>query len=116
MLIKIPKIYMDRTKEMTIDIWINSDKIIKIEPLNFKNSIAKSHITIKDVEPWNSVKSTLTPDEIAGVVNVGLAELIIDEQKYISCPNCGANDFIICSGGAYDNTYLECKTCGAIYT
>jgi hypothetical protein len=69
MLIKIPKIYINDIKEEVIDIWINSDKIIKIEPLDFKNSIAKSHITIKNVEPWNSIKSTLTPDEIADRVN-----------------------------------------------
>ena len=66
MLIQIPKIYMDETEEKTVDIWINTELIIKIEPyLNKKQpSIAKSIIAMKDVEPWNWFKSTMTPEEI----------------------------------------------------
>lgn len=71
MLIKIPKIYTDGTEEKTVDIWINIDLIIKIEPyLNEKQpSIAKSIVAMRDVEPWNWFKSTLTPDEIADLIN-----------------------------------------------
>lgn len=66
MLVKIPKIYMDGTEEKTVDIWINTDLIIKIEPCLNKNqpSIAKSIVAMRDVEPWNWFKSTLEPDEI----------------------------------------------------
>lgn len=72
MLIKIPKIYTDKTEEKTVDIWINTDLIIKIEPyLNEKHpSIAKSIIAMRDVEPWNWFKSTLEPDKIADFANL----------------------------------------------
>lgn len=71
MLIKISKVYTDEIEEKTVDIWINTDLIIKIEPcLNKKqSSIAKSFVAMRDVEPWNWFKSTLTPDEIADLVN-----------------------------------------------
>lgn len=70
MLIKIPKIYTDGTEEKTVDIWINTDLIIKIEPyLNEKQpSIAKSIVAMRDVEPWNWFKSTLEPEEIVDVI------------------------------------------------
>lgn len=70
MLIQIPKVYTDDTEEKTVDIWINTDLIIKIEPcLNKKQpSIAKSIIAMRDVEPWNWVKSTMTPEEIVNIV------------------------------------------------
>lgn len=66
MLIQIPKVYTDETEEKTVDIWINTELIIKIEPyLNEKQpSIAKSIIAMRDVEPWNWFKSTMTPEEI----------------------------------------------------
>lgn len=66
MLIQIPKVYIDETEEKTVDIWINTELIIKIEPcLNKKQpSIAKSLIAMRDVEPWNWVKSTMSPEEI----------------------------------------------------
>lgn len=66
MLIQIPKVYTDETDEKTVDIFINTDLIIKIEPcLNKKQpSIAKSIIAMRDVEPWNWVKSTIAPEEI----------------------------------------------------
>ena len=72
MLIKIPKIYTDGTDEKTVDIWINTDLIIKIEPyLNEKQpSIAKSIVAMRDVEPWNWFKSTLEPDKIADFANL----------------------------------------------
>ena len=72
MLIKIPKIYTDGTDEKTVDIWVNTDLIIKIEPyLNEKQpSIAKSIVAMRDVEPWNWFKSTLTPDKIADFANL----------------------------------------------
>ena len=72
MLIKIPTIYTDGTDEKTVDIWVNTDLIIKIEPyLNEKQpSIAKSIVAMRDVEPWNWFKSTLTPDEIADFANL----------------------------------------------
>ena len=70
MLIKIPKIYTDGTEEKTVDIWINTDLIIKIEPCLNKNqpSIAKSIVAMRDVEPWNWFKSTLEPEEIVDVI------------------------------------------------
>ena len=70
MLIQIPKVYTDETEEKTVDIWINTELIIKIEPsLNKKQpSIAKSIIAMRDVEPWNWVKSTLTPKEIVSFI------------------------------------------------
>lgn len=66
MLIQIPKVYIEDTEEKTIDIYINTDLIIKIEPyLNEKQpSIAKSIIAMRDVEPWNWFKSTMSPEEI----------------------------------------------------
>lgn len=66
MLIQIPKVYTKDTEEKTVDIWINTKLIIKIEPyLNEKQpSIAKSIIAMRDVEPWNWVKSTMAPEEI----------------------------------------------------
>ena len=66
MLIQIPKVYTKDTEEKTVDIWINTELIIKIEPyLNEKQpSIAKSIIAMRDVEPWNWFKSTMTPKEI----------------------------------------------------
>lgn len=73
MLIKIPKIYTDGTEEKTVDIWINTDLIIKIEPSLNKNnqtSIAKSIVAMRDVEPWNWFKSTLEPDKIADFANL----------------------------------------------
>ena len=72
MLIKIPKVYTDGTKEKTVDIWINTELIIKIEPyLNEKQpSIAKSIIAMRDVDPWNWFKSTLEPDKIADFANL----------------------------------------------
>lgn len=71
MLIQIPKVYTDETEEKTVDIWINTELIIKIEPcLNKKQpSIAKSIIAMRDVEPWNWVKSTMTPEEIVESIN-----------------------------------------------
>lgn len=70
MLIQIPKVYTDETEEKTVDIWINTKLIIKIEPcLNKKQpSIAKSIIAMRDVEPWNWVKSTMSPEEIVNIV------------------------------------------------
>lgn len=70
MLIQIPKVYTDNTEEKTVDIWINTELIIKIEQsLNKKQpSIAKSIIAMRDVEPWNWVKSTMTPEEIVNIV------------------------------------------------
>lgn len=82
MLIKIPKIYTDGTEEKTVDIWINTDLIIKIEPCLNKNqpSIAKSFVAMRDVEPWNWFKSTMEPDEIVGLANlIELKE--IDDAK-----------------------------------
>lgn len=72
MLVKIPKVYTDETEEKTVDIWINTELIIKIEPyLNEKQpSIAKSIIAMRDVEPWNWFKSTMTPEEIASIANL----------------------------------------------
>jgi hypothetical protein len=72
MLIKIPKIYTDGTDEKTVDIWVNTDLIIKIEPyINEKQpSIAKSIVAMRDVEPWNWFKSTLMPDKIADFANL----------------------------------------------
>lgn len=71
MLIQIPKVYTDETEEKTVDIWINTDLIIKIEPrLNKKQpSIAKSIIAMRDVEPWNWVKSTIAPEEIVDMIS-----------------------------------------------
>lgn len=71
MLVKIPKVYTDETEEKTVDIWINTELIIKIEPyLNEKQpSIAKSIVAMRDVEPWNWVKSTMSPEEIADLAN-----------------------------------------------
>lgn len=70
MLIKVTKVYTKDTEEKTVDIWINTDLIIKIEPyLNEKQpSIAKSVIAMRDVEPWNWFKSTMTPEEIVNIV------------------------------------------------
>ena len=72
MLIQIPKVYTDETEEKTVDIWINTELIIKIEPYLNENrhSIAKSVIAMRDVEPWNWFKSTLTPKEIADFANL----------------------------------------------
>lgn len=73
MLIKIPKVYTEDTQEKTIDIWVNTDLIIKIEPSINKNnqtSIAKSIVAMRDVEPWNWFKSTLEPDKIADFANL----------------------------------------------
>jgi hypothetical protein len=63
---------MDGTEEKTVDIWINTELIIKIEPyLNDKQpSIAKSIIAMRDVEPWNWFKSTMTPEEIVNLANL----------------------------------------------
>lgn len=106
MLIKIPKVYIDGTNEETIDIWINFDRIIRIEPLNFKNSIAKSHISIKDVEPWNSIKSTLTPDEIAK-----LGAWRKYKKSYLSCPTCGNFSW----ADEPDHKYVRCSVCGTVF-
>ncbi len=67
MLIKIPKVYTEDSEEKTVDIYINTELIIKIEPyLNKKQpSIAKSVVAMRDVEPWNWFKSSLEPDDIA---------------------------------------------------
>ena len=71
MLIQIPKVYTDETEEKTVDIFINTELIIKIEPsLNKKQpSIAKSVIAMRDVEPWNWFKSTMTPEEIVHTIS-----------------------------------------------
>lgn len=70
MLIKIPKVYTKDTEEKIVNIFINTDLIIKIEPyLNERqHSIAKSIIAMRDVEPWNWFKSTMTPEEIVDVI------------------------------------------------
>ena len=72
MLIQVTKVFTKDTEEKTVDIFINTDLIIKIEPyLNEKQpSIAKSIIAMRDVEPWNWFKSTMTPEEIAGLANL----------------------------------------------
>jgi hypothetical protein len=72
MLIQIPKVYTKDTEEKVCDIWINTELIIKIEPyLNEKQpSIAKSIIAMRDVEPWNWFKSTMTPEEITNLANL----------------------------------------------
>ena len=88
MLIKIPKIYIDETEEKTVDIWINTELIIKIEPcLNKKQpSIAKSIIAMRDVEPWNWFKSTMTPEEIVKhIENVASKGFDIMANTYSQC-------------------------------
>jgi hypothetical protein len=97
MLIQIPKVYTDETEEKTVDIWINTELIIKIEPyLNEKQpSIAKSIIAMRDVEPWNWFKSTMTPEEIVDRIKRKPYFDVLDAlKKYnktttINCPNCG---------------------------
>lgn len=108
MLIKIPKIYTDGTEEKTIDIWVNTDLIIKIEPyLNGKQpSIAKSIVAMRDVEPWNWFKSTLTPDKIA--------KLVYGEkykESYLSCPACGNFSWV----DEPDHKYVRCSVCGTVF-
>jgi len=108
MLIKIPKIYTDETEEKTVDIWVNTDLIIKIEPyLNEKQpSIAKSIVAMRDVEPWNWFKSTLTPDEIA--------KLVYGEkykELYLSCPACGNFSWVDGPGP----NYVRCSVCGSVF-
>lgn len=70
MLIQVTKVFNKDTEEKVYDIFINTDLIIKIEPyLNEKQpSIAKSIVAMRDVEPWNWFKSTMTPEEIVNII------------------------------------------------
>lgn len=120
MLIQIPKVYTDETEEKTVDIWINIDLIIKIEPcLNKKQpSIAKSIVAMRDVEPWNWFKSTMTPEEIVHTISHKPYFDVIDSfKKYnkttrISCPNCGNYSWI-----NYDEAgnLLICTVCNNVF-
>lgn len=64
MLIKISKVISTCGDESIVDIWINVSMIIKIEPVSYNNSIVKSLIYMKDVEPWDYIRCSMTPEEI----------------------------------------------------
>ena len=120
MLIQIPKVYTDETEEKTVDIWINTELIIKIEPcLNKKQpSIAKSIIAMRDVEPWNWVKSTMTPEEIANIVKYKTYLDVIPAFKNYnktittSCPNCGNDAW---TDYNEDGSLLICTVCNNVF-
>ena len=130
MLIKIPKVYMEETEEKVIDIWVNTDLIIKIEPsLNRKqqSSIAKSIIGMRDVEPWNWIKSTMMPEEIVDMIvhkpyfDVIEAfkkyndQQILNSNKFYNCQVCGNNDWSLWTPGEpYTGCYYQCNRCGTI--
>jgi hypothetical protein len=113
MLIQIPKIFMDGTEEKTVDIWINTELIIKIEPyLNEKQpSIAKSIIAMRDVEPWNWFKSTMTPEEIVHMIN-HLDVFKNYNKTTINCPNCGNYAW---SDYDEDGSFLICTVCNSVF-
>lgn len=129
MLIQIPKVYTKDTEEKTVDIWINTELIIKIEPcLNKKQpSIAKSIIAMRDVEPWNWFKSTMTPEEIVDIIRHKPyfdvidafkkynAQQILNSNKFYNCQVCGNNDWSLWTPGEpYSGCYYQCNVCGTI--
>jgi hypothetical protein len=68
MLIKIPKVISTCGDESTVDIWLNASLIIKIEPVSYSNSIVKSLIYMKDVEAWDYIRCSMTPEEIVETI------------------------------------------------
>ena len=64
MFIKISKVISTCGDETIVDIWINVLMILKIEPVSYNNSIVKSLIYMKDVEAWDYIRCSMTPEEI----------------------------------------------------
>lgn len=120
MLIQVTKVYTKDTEEKVCDIFINTELIIKIEPyLNEKQpSIAKSIIAMRDVEPWNWFKSTMSPEEIVHTISHKPYFDVIDAfKKYnkttrINCPHCGNY-----SWNNYDEAgnLLICMVCNNVF-
>lgn len=70
-LIKLHEVHMRDTKEVTDDIWVNTEYILYIRPCKNENTVANSYITIQYEYSWHTFNVTETPEQISKLTMSG---------------------------------------------